>query len=487
MVRWTLCLLMLCVLFSGCTLTVVKPSGQVVTYRWPASTSPTPNNYAYNTPPNSGYRVSNTPYQQRPNYYAAPTTRVEPQTPTASPYYSQNTRYNQNVGQPNTASSSESTQRRDPFNSLMTTDQDRLDTALDAIIREYKRLYGDRAAQSIGYQFAPNAQNYIIVSRMELPVLAEPSITSDKLNIIGLARFGEYFPVLEQSEPVYTLGNPLSNRPSNAGKWCKVQTSSGQVGWLLAQPTGMGSKVFAQIVNIPPPPHYQAPNATSGGGSAGVVILILVVGGFLLVKLFSSNGSGVSHTSSGGGSYSTNSSGDKESNSKGWFTDVFHGRTESKPKQGFFEKHGDYRDRVYLEGKERIIEDATGTAPSRGFFESDDKYKSRVAHEANEAIVEKGSGSSPSQGFFENDDKYRERMSHEANEEIISAATGSEPSQGFFESDEKYNERITDEANEHIIEEATGSAPSQGFFESDDAYKTRISQEAKDIKASDDE
>jgi len=65
-----------------------------------------------------------------------------------------------------------------------------------------------------------------------------------------------------------------------------------------------------------------------------------------------------------------------------------------------FESDRDYRDRVYREGKERIIESMTGSAPQQGFFESDEKYRSRIAHDANERLVVKATGEAPRQGPF---------------------------------------------------------------------------------------
>ncbi|MGE0371652.1 MAG: hypothetical protein AB7G40_05585 [Hyphomonadaceae bacterium] len=50
----------------------------------------------------------------------------------------------------------------------------------------------------------------------------------------------------------------------------------------------------------------------------------------------------------------------------GWFSDTFRGRNTSAPSQGVFESDAAFRDRVYQEGKEHTIEDATGRAPSRG-------------------------------------------------------------------------------------------------------------------------
>ncbi len=167
----------------------------------------------------------------------------------------------------------------------------------------------------------------------------------------------------------------------------------------------------------------------------------------------------------------------------GWFSDLFEDKKPST--QGFFESNKDYRNRVYIEGKERIIKELSGSQPSQGFFEGDDNYRRRVAQESNERIIEAETGSQPNQGFFEREDSYRTRVHNESNERIIEGATGSKPSQGFFESEETYQSRISHEANESIVESATGSKPSQGFFENEDSYQTRVSQEAKESKASD--
>lgn len=387
-----------------------------------------------------------------------------------------------NYGSSRAASVADLAQRRDPFNSLMTVDRDRLDAALETIITAYKSQAGAMVQNSIGFRTIPDSLKYLGVTRAELPVLAEPSLTTDKLTFLGLARAGEYFPVLDEVESTYTLSGPFSRGPSNAGKWCKVQTASGQVGWIFAQPQGIGTRDFATIVQRPAPVQAASTNSDSGGGTALLALIVIGAVVLVLAKAFVNAGrTSAPSWSGGGGSYSVEPD---EAASQSWFSQVFHGRTEAKPKQGFFESHADYRDRVYLEGKERIIEDTTGAAPKQGFFEDDDDYQHRVAHEANEAIVEKASGSEPKQGFFESEEDYRERVAHEANEGIVESATGEAPKQGFFESEEDYNDRVAHEANEHIIEEATGSEPKQGFFESDEDYQLRISQEAKDIKAS---
>jgi hypothetical protein len=373
---------------------------------------------------------------------------------------------------------------RDPFGALMTIDRDRMDSGLDVILEAYKRRYPDQAAQSIGFRSVPQAARYMVVTRSEVPVLTQPNIAADQLSLLGIARAGEYYPVLDEVETVYTLNNPLSSRPNNGGKWCKVQTASGQIGWILAEPFGMGSRAFAQVVRAPPPQRTsESPAGQDASGAALAVLVVLGFGIFLLVKLLGSGGSGASSSSSAGGG--TYSAADHASTSGGWFHDVFQGRTESRPKQRLLEGHGDYRRRVYLEGKERIIEDATGTAPRQRLLEGDEDYRHRIAHEANEAIVERASGSEPKRRFLESDEGFRERIAHEADESIVEAATGSEPKQRFLESNEDYHDRVKQEANEHIVEEATGSAPKQGWLENDEDYRSRISQEAKDIKASD--
>lgn len=215
-----------------------------------------------------------------------------------SPSYVQQQKTAESVGIPSIADRAlDSSHRKDPFDSLMTVDQDRMDAALDVIIQDYKRLVGDRAMQSVGFLNVPDVDKYLTVMRRELPILAEPNITGDKLIILGLARVGEYYPVLDELETTYTLNNPLSRKPSNAGKWYKVQTSSAQVGWVLAQPTGMGSRAFAQVAGRP------ANNTNTGGETLGFLIVLgLIVLG--LAKLFGSSPSGAW---SGGGSASVGS------------------------------------------------------------------------------------------------------------------------------------------------------------------------------------
>jgi hypothetical protein len=149
-----------------------------------------------------------------------------------------------------------------------------------------------------------------------------------------------------------------------------------------------------------------------------------------------------------------------------------------------FESERAYRDRVYLEGKERIVEDSTGSAPKQRFFEGNDAYRSRIAHDANERIIESISGSAPKQGFFESDDRYRSRIHYEADERVIEGATGSVPRQRFFEGTEAYRDRTSREANARIVETARGAEPRQRFFEGSEAFRSRVNREAKEIKAS---
>jgi hypothetical protein len=492
----TLCAL-LCIVMSGCTIrtksgtTYTWPAPDAVTYR-STVTAPT---YAPRPIQRAPSNVSRAPLT--PPYIPVPPPVDEPRyapvqtDPTYDPRraraaFDEQPERRTDSGRNATVQSSRResaptryAQSKDPFESLMTKDQDQWEEAFDRVAQEYRRVAGGQAKESLGLANTPDSSKYLKVLRRDVPVLAEPNIGADNLTVLGLAQSGEYFPVLEERETMYTLQNPLSRRPNNGGKWCKIQTAAGQTGWIMAQPTG--SKSFADIVQRPVPAQFVPP--PSDTGLSGAIFIFVVVAGlvvFGLVKALSSVGGGISSSGSGGSessSASTTSAGN-------WFSETFAGR-DARPKQGFFESHGDYRDRVYLEGKERMIEDLTGDAPRQGFFEGDDHYRSRIAHESNERIVERSNESAPRQGFFEGDDSYRERMAHEANEAIVEASSGSEPKQGFFESDDHYHDRITHESNAAIVEEATGSSPKQGFFESDDSYKTRISQEAKDIKASD--
>jgi hypothetical protein len=208
-------------------------------------------------------------------------------------------------------SGNQSASQNDPFNSLMISDRDRMEAALDRIAQEYRRVAGDKTRLSVGFPNIPNNSDYIRVTRHDLPVLAEPNFGAQNLTILGLAQVGEYLPVLQEVESTYTLNNPLSNTPNNGGKWCQVRISSGESGWVMVEPYGMGSTSFAQIVRRPQP--QPAGNGNQDYGA--LVGLIIVVGVIVLfIKLTRSGGSGSgSSYSGGGGTYSSESSDEYES------------------------------------------------------------------------------------------------------------------------------------------------------------------------------
>lgn len=310
-------LLIFCVIVSGCT--IHMKNGETIT--WPA---PAAGNQAASTTswhyssPQSSYP---NPQQTSPDVvYANSTTPAVESSVAATPSSSNvpivselpNQPQQQTPVQPNepvTAQGGQNgnqrTSRKDPFNSLMTSDQDRMETALDRIAEEYRKVAGNKARLSVGSPNIPNNSDYIRVTRHDLPVLAEPNFGAQNLTILGLAQVGEYLPVLQEIESTYTLNNPLSSTPNNGGKWCQVRVSSGESGWVMVEPVGMGATSFAQIVRRPQPQPVG-----NGNQDTAAVIGLIIVGGVivLFVKFTRSGGSGSSSSYSGGGTtYSSDS------------------------------------------------------------------------------------------------------------------------------------------------------------------------------------
>jgi|GEM_PF-4065791 len=157
---------------------------------------------------------------------------------------------------------------------------------MDRIAQEYRRLAGDQVRTSVGFHNIPNVTKYVQIIRNDLPILTEPSITAANLSIVGLAQKGEYFPVLEERETMVTL--------SGGGEtWCKIKTSSDQVGWIVSRP-GIGQNPFGQITQqtLPEPNRMvsgqaqlnsNAPSPKKDGwfidvGTIVIVLLVFILG-----------------------------------------------------------------------------------------------------------------------------------------------------------------------------------------------------------------
>lgn len=308
-------LLIFCVIVSGCTIHL--KNGETITWPAPATGNQIASTtYSYHPVTQQSYHYPNPTPQYPPNVaYARPaTTTVEPseitipppasvpaapqfQNPPQQPLFVQQQTPVQVVDTAYAQSGNHSDSHKDPLNSLMSSDHDRMEAALDRIAQEYRRVAGDKARLLVGFSNIPNNSDYIRVTRHDLPVLAEPNFGAENLTILGLAQVGEYLPVLQEVESTYTLHNPLSNTPNNGGKWCQVRVSSGESGWVMVEPYGMGSTSFAQIVRRPQP--QPAGNGNQDYGA--VVGLIIVVGVIvLIVKLMRSSGGGGSSSTSGG-------------------------------------------------------------------------------------------------------------------------------------------------------------------------------------------
>ena len=78
---------------------------------------------------------------------------------------------------------------RDPFEALSENSQ--MSDALDRIANEYRRLAGAKVREGIGFRTIPQAENYVRVTRRDLPVFTEPSLARETLTLVGLAQQGE--------------------------------------------------------------------------------------------------------------------------------------------------------------------------------------------------------------------------------------------------------------------------------------------------------
>lgn len=277
--RWS-CLLVLCLLGAGCqnTKPMFRARAQIYV-RPPVYYAP---RVVQRNPPGAVWA----PAPAAPMPYSGVLVRRAPVTSHPQPYRIQQQAHAEpatyatagTIPAPSTENiASRAARSRDPFEALSENSQ--MSDALDRVANEYRRLAGAKVREGIGFREVPQAENYVRVTRRDLPVLTEPSLARETLTL-GLAQQGEYFPVLEQ-RTFATLQNPLSTRPSDNGDWVKVQTASGDAGWIFMCP--WYSKPFAELMRRPPPATVPAQTATAdadplaGAGIAGIILLGLLL------------------------------------------------------------------------------------------------------------------------------------------------------------------------------------------------------------------
>ena len=278
--RWSY-LLVLCLLGTGCqnTKPMFRARAQIYV-RPPVYYAP---RVVQQNPPGAVW----TPAPAAPVPYSGVLVRRAPVAPYPQPYLAQQQPHPAPVtyaaAGANPALSAENiasraAHSRDPFEALSENSQ--MSDALDRIANEYRRLAGAKVREGIGFRTIPQAENYVRVTRRDLPVFTEPSLARETLTLVGLAQQGEYFPVLKQ-RTFATLQNPLSTRLSDNGDWVKVQTASGDAGWIFMRP--WYSKPFAELMRRPPPATVPAQTATAdadplaGAGIAGIILLGLLL------------------------------------------------------------------------------------------------------------------------------------------------------------------------------------------------------------------
>ncbi|SRR6266851_6030940 len=121
----------------------------------------------------------------------------------------------------------------------LTTAQTPTDKGIDLIVRAFqKKIRAKDTARRISFnpQDWPNdPTKFIKVERKTLPILAEASLTSHELHVLGIARSGEIFQDLGCRE-MLSLFNPLGGGVVESGIWCRVRLLEGSEGWLFAKP-----------------------------------------------------------------------------------------------------------------------------------------------------------------------------------------------------------------------------------------------------------
>ena len=249
-----------------------------------------------------------------------------------------------------------------------------------------------------------------------------------------------------------------------AEKSTEAQTSPGQAGPVMAQPQ-LAAIDSATIASTTPTPSQPTDVTTSNDINflrAVGVLVVLVLGTWGAIKFFSYWRSLAPFSSSaGGGIYSDDS---QEGPSR---------LAESGPKPGWFESEKKYHRRVYPEDKDRIAEDATVGGPKPGLVGENEKDSNVITREA---IAEKTIDSEPKQVFFDRDAQYRDRVGNGTEGLIIEGLNGSAPAPRLFERDEQSRDgdRTLHEANGNGVRDSNGSAPIQRFVESNEASKKDI-------------
>lgn len=179
-------------------------------------------------------------------------------------------------------------------------EQAKFDEALGNFVRACKLRLANRASDAMGIDHVPDSPTYIRILRNDLPILETSGFQSEPIRVVGLAKEGEYFPVLGDADLFQPLMGFGSSGLSQSGKWAKIRTRSGKVGWVLIEPSSL--KLLAELMHQPRPVNNVQSNAPESQiANLGSFLCLAMVGLLIygIVKLVSSSG----HTSSE--SYST--------------------------------------------------------------------------------------------------------------------------------------------------------------------------------------
>lgn len=137
------------------------------------------------------------------------------------------------------------------------------------------------------------AERLLQIRGTVVPILNEPTLVSDNLVVLALAKHGEFYPLLESVGIPATIGPPLQAKPDMSGtRWARVRTSGDVDGWIY---TDGGSTVAAVAYDFPKQAtepglvHQSDLTATRNEVPSAVFVGAIIVGLFALL-VFSMKG-----------------------------------------------------------------------------------------------------------------------------------------------------------------------------------------------------
>ena len=137
------------------------------------------------------------------------------------------------------------------------------------IVEQLFQATGERDVprrQSFSATDWPDGKTLVRVLQDNVPILGAPNLNAPKLDVLGVARQGEIFALVNQKR-MLSLVNPLSSVPDQSGVWYNVAQLEGKQGWIFAHPQGhRGSPIAIAVRNgklVHPKDEIAQPGKTS--------------------------------------------------------------------------------------------------------------------------------------------------------------------------------------------------------------------------------